>query len=59
VIAVSLKTDNEELLLITESGNNVRLNVSEVSVSGRNTQGVRLVVVAQDNQVVSVEKLVE
>ena len=59
VIAIHQVTDNEELLLITASGNIVRLKVGEVSVIGRNTQGVRLVVVAKDNRVVSVEKLVE
>jgi DNA gyrase subunit A len=59
VIAIHQVTDNEELLLITASGNVVRLKVSEVSVIGRNTQGVRLVDVGKDNQVVSVEKLVE
>lgn len=59
VIGIHQVTDTEELLLITSSGNVVRLKVSEVSVIGRNTQGVRLVDVGPGNRVVSVEKLVE
>ncbi|GJL78794.1 MAG: DNA gyrase subunit A [Nitrospinaceae bacterium] len=59
VIGIHQVTDAEELLLITSSGNIVRLKVSEISVIGRNTQGVRLVGLGPDNRVVSVEKLVE
>jgi DNA gyrase/topoisomerase IV subunit A len=35
------------------------MKVNEISVIGRNTQGVRLVGTGESNQVVSVEKLVE
>jgi DNA gyrase subunit A len=59
VIAIHQVTDSEELLLITSGGNIVRLKVTEISVIGRNTQGVRLVGLGPDNRVVSVEKLVE
>ena len=59
VIAIHQVTDSEELLLITSGGNIVRLKVTEISVIGRNTQGVRLVGLGQDNRVVSVEKLIE
>jgi DNA gyrase subunit A len=59
VTAIHQVTDSEELLLITSGGNIVRLKVSEISVIGRNTQGVRLVRMGQDNRVVSVEKLIE
>ncbi len=59
VTGIQQVTDNEELLIITSDGNIVRMKVNEISVIGRNTQGVRLVGVGQDNRVVSVEKLVE
>jgi len=59
VIAIHQVTDSEELLLITSGGNIVRIKVTEISVIGRNTQGVRLVGLGQDNRVVSVEKLIE
>jgi DNA gyrase/topoisomerase IV subunit A len=35
------------------------MRVSEISLIGRNTQGVRLVGTGEDNRVVSIEKLVE
>ncbi|MFQ5451470.1 MAG: DNA gyrase subunit A [Nitrospinaceae bacterium] len=59
VIGIQQVTDNEELLIITSNGNIVRIKMSEISVFGRNTQGVRLVGIGKDNRVVSVEKLVE
>jgi DNA gyrase subunit A len=59
VTAIHQVTDSEELLLITSGGNIVRLKVNEISVIGRNTQGVRLVRLGEDNRVVSVEKMVE
>jgi len=59
VIGIQQVTDLEELLLITSDGNIVRTPVSEISVIGRNTQGVRLVRLGEDNQLVSVEKVVE
>ena len=59
VTGIQQVTDNEELLIITSDGNIVRMKVNEISVIGRNTQGVRLVGMGPDNRVVSVEKLVE
>jgi DNA gyrase subunit A len=59
VIGIQQVADDEELLLITSSGNVVRMKVSEVSIFGRGTQGVRLVGVRDNNHVVSIEKLQE
>ena len=59
VIGIQQVADDEELLLITSSGNVVRMKVSEVSIFGRGTQGVRLVGVRDNNHVVSIEKLRE
>ena len=59
VVGVQQVTENDQLLIITSDGNIVRMKVNEISVIGRNTQGVRLVGTGQSNQVVSVEKLVE
>ena len=59
VIGIQQVTDNEELLLISSDGNIVRIKVNEISVIGRNTQGVRLIGLRKDNSVVSIEKLVE
>ncbi|QPJ64600.1 MAG: DNA gyrase subunit A [Candidatus Nitrohelix vancouverensis] len=59
VVAVRQVMDSDELLAITSNGNIVRMSVNEISVIGRNTQGVRLVALSEENRVVSVEKLVE
>ena len=59
VVGVQQVTENDPLLVITSDGNIVRMKVNEISVIGRNTQGVRLVGTGESNQVVSVEKLVE
>ena len=59
VIGIQQVTENDQLLVITSDGNIVRMKVDEISVIGRNTQGVRLVGTGEANQVVSVEKLVE
>ena len=50
---------NDEILVITTDGNIVRMRVNEISVIGRNTQGVRVVSLKDDNRVVCVEKLME
>ncbi len=59
VVGVQQVDEADQLLVITSNGNIVRMQVNEISVIGRNTQGVRLVGVGEDNQVVSIEKLVE
>ena len=59
VTGIQQVTENDELLVITSSGNIMRMKVNEISVIGRNTQGVRVVRMDDDNRVVSIEKLVE
>ena len=59
VVGVQQVEETDQLLVITSNGNIVRMRVNEISVIGRNTQGVRLVGIGEGNQVVSIEKLVE
>jgi DNA gyrase subunit A len=49
--------DEDELMLISDQGTLVRTRVAEVSVSGRNTQGVTLIKVAEDEHLVGVVRL--
>ena len=44
-------------MLITDAGTLVRTRVSEVGIVGRNTQGVRLIRTADDEHVVSLERV--
>jgi len=46
---------DSEILLVTNGGTLVRIPVAEINVIGRNTQGVRLINVQEDEKVVSVE----
>ena len=59
VIGVEQVIENDEILVITTNGNIIRMRVNEISVIGRNTQGVRVVSLKNDNRVVCVEKLIE
>ena len=59
VIGVEQVIENDEILVITTDGNIVRMRVNEISVIGRNTQGVRVVSLKGDNRVVCIEKLIE
>ncbi len=47
----------DELLLVTDQGQLIRVPVEQVRVAGRNTQGVTIFRTAQDEHVVSVERL--
>ena len=46
----------EDILLITDDGTIIRTNVADIRVCGRNTQGVRLMRVAEGSQVVGVAR---
>lgn len=51
--------DGEEIMLISDQGTLVRTRVSEISVLGRNTQGVRLIRVKDGEHIVGVERIEE
>jgi DNA gyrase subunit A len=52
-------SDQDQLMIITGEGKIIRLKVEDISVIGRNTQGVRLIHLAEGEKVVSVAKLME
>ena len=51
--------DNDEVMLISSGGTLVRTRVNEISVMGRNTQGVRLISLANDEVLVGIERILE
>jgi len=51
--------DDDEIILITDQGTLVRTRVSEVSCQGRNTQGVTLIRLTNDEHLVGVVRVVE
>ncbi|MFQ1047540.1 DNA topoisomerase (ATP-hydrolyzing) subunit A [Avibacterium paragallinarum] len=57
VVAATQVEESDQIMLITDAGTLVRTRVNEVSIVGRNTQGVRLIRTAEDEQVVSLERV--
>jgi DNA gyrase subunit A len=51
--------DGDELMLISDQGTLVRIPSDQVSLVGRNTQGVRLIAVRDDERLVRVARIVE
>jgi DNA gyrase subunit A len=51
--------DNDEVMLISDGGTLVRTRVNEISVMGRNTQGVRLISLTNGEKLVGIERVVE
>jgi DNA gyrase subunit A len=49
--------DNDELLLVTDVGQLIRVPVAQIRVAGRNTQGVTIFRTTENEHVVSVERL--
>jgi DNA gyrase subunit A len=52
-------TDQDQLMIITEQGKIIRLRAAEISVIGRNTQGVKLIDLGEGEKVVAVAKVIE
>ena len=52
-------TDIDQLMMITNRGKIIRLRVKDIRTIGRNTQGVRLIEMSDDERVVSLARLAE
>ena len=50
--------DGEEIMLISNRGTLVRTRVDEISVIGRNTQGVRLISVTEGEKLIGLQRIV-
>ncbi len=59
VVAAVLVSEDDEIMLISSGGTLVRTRVNEISVMGRNTQGVRLISLHDEEKLVGVERIVE
>jgi DNA gyrase subunit A len=56
--AIKVVKPGDELMIITKEGIIIRINVSDTSVMGRNTQGVTLIKLSDHDKVVAVAKVV-
>lgn len=59
VVDIKLINDDFDLMFITDGGKVLRTRVVDLSVIGRNTQGVRLMVLEPGERIVAVAKLAE
>ena len=57
IVGVRIATEDEDVMLITDKGTIIRLNVKDISVLGRATQGVTLMRTNDGGKVVSIETL--
>lgn len=59
VVGVKIVDGTEDIMLINNHGVVIRMNVADIRVIGRSTQGVIVMRTEEDSHVVSVEKIVE
>jgi len=57
VVAAELVEESDQAMLITSGGTLIRTRINEISVLGRNTQGVRLIGLSEDEKLVSLAKV--
>jgi DNA gyrase subunit A len=59
IVGVAQVSEGDDVMLITDSGKIIRMGVDEIRVIGRNTQGVRLIGLQENERVASLARLAE
>ncbi len=59
VVGAIQVTETDEVMLITDRGTLVRTRVGEISLVGRNAQGVRLIRLAEEEKLVGIQRIDE
>jgi len=59
VVGAAQVDDSDEVMLISDVGTLVRTPVADISITGRNTQGVTLISMGKEQRLVGVEKIVQ
>ncbi|WP_294294792.1 DNA gyrase subunit A [uncultured Chryseobacterium sp.] len=57
LIAIQNVTDEDGLMIINKSGVAIRMNMDEMRVMGRNTQGVRLINLKKNDEIAAIAKV--
>jgi len=57
VVGLKVVSDEDDLMIITGLGTIIRTSIDGISMMGRNTQGVRLINIREDDEVSSVAKV--
>ena len=58
VVGVASVSDEDELMLISQSGVLIRTPAKGISVIGRNTQGVRVMRLAESDRAISIAHII-
>lgn len=58
LIGAMVVNDNDDIMLINSDGIIIRINASEVSRLGRATQGVKIMKIAEDSNIIAIAKIV-
>jgi DNA gyrase subunit A len=59
VVAILLVEDDDDLMIMADTGKLIRMSVSQISVISRNTQGVKIIGLSEEEKVAGVARLVE
>jgi len=59
LVGITPVNANEELMIINSSGVIIRIRIADISVTGRVTQGVKLINLGEDETVISIAKISE
>src|SRR5439155_19131087 len=57
LVGIKAVTDANDLMIITRNGITIRMNVSDLRVMGRATQGVRLINIQENDSIAAVTKV--
>jgi DNA gyrase subunit A len=59
VVNILLVDEDDDLMLVTDSGKLIRMAIEGISVIGRNTQGVKLIEISPEERVIGAARLEE
>ena len=59
VSGVRIVNDNDDVMFITKNGVMIRVNVNDISAVGRNTKGVRIMKLDDNDKVISLSKIIK
>lgn len=57
-IGANQVNENDEVMFISSSGNLIRTKINSISVIGRNTQGVKLIRLSDDDKLLGMERII-
>ena len=57
IVGVKIVGEDEDVMMITDTGIIIRINVKDISILGRNTQGVTLMRTSDGGKVINIAKV--